>query len=197
MINKRLVLAAFLGTVLFVGGYLAWTTWISPRPAAVAQEASAVGQPDSAITPNPTIVPASLNKDGVPNQLGTLRLVKSTVGKDALKEFESLHGKAFDLLGGFKAEYESSDARATLWVGQAKDAASAQALVKEMSDKIGTGDPMFTDLNELSIQDRTIYQVSGQGQAHFFYSGNDKVIWLAADPAYAPDALHSIWSAIK
>jgi hypothetical protein len=196
--NKRLVITALLVTALFMAGYLAWSIWINPRPVAVAGDSQSAPQAAApAVTPNPTIVAATLNKDGIPEKLGTLKLGKSELGKDALKEFESLHGKAFELVGGYKADYSGSGAQATLWVGQAKDSAGAELLTKEMVDKIGQGNPIFTDLNEMSISNRTIYQVSGQGQSHFFYAVNDKIVWLAATPDYAPDALHSIWSAIK
>ncbi len=72
-----------------------------------------------------------------------------------------------------------------------------RSTLKEMADKIGAGNPMFTNLQELSIANRTLYQVEGQGQAHFFYAVNDKIVWLAADPVYAPDALRSLWSLVE
>lgn len=196
--NKRLVLTALIATALFMAGYLTWTTWISPRPAAIAQEPSAAENPATpVITPNPIIVTASVNKDGIPDQLGPLRLSRSEMGKDALKEFESLHNEDFQLLGGYKADYAGSDAQATLWVGLAKDSPTAQALVSQMALKIGAGNAMFTNLTALSIQGRTLYQVSSKDQAHFFYAANDKVIWLAATPEYAPDVLHALWGAVK
>ncbi len=197
--QKRFILTCLLATALFVGAYLAWTTWVNPRPAVNAEESASSQNVAAApaIPPNPTILPASLNQDGVPEKLGTLDLTKTELGKDALQEFAQLHGKGFDLLGGYRADYANADSQATLWVGQAKDADAAQTLLKEMADKIGAGNPMFTNLQELSIANRTLYQVEGQGQAHFFYAVNDKIVWLAADPAYAPDALHSLWSAVK
>jgi hypothetical protein len=66
-----------------------------------------------------------------------------------------------------------------------------------MADKIGSGNGMFSNLQTLDISGRTIYEVQGLGQLHFFYAANDKIVWLASDPNHAPDALHSIWGAIK
>ncbi len=194
--NKKLALTALFAAALFAAGYLAWTTWISPRPAVTAQvQPGPTAAP--AITPNPTIVTASVNKDGIPEQLGSLRLAGSEIGKDALAEFESLHNEDFKLLGGYKAVYGAAGKQATLWVGLAKDSATAQGLVSQMALKIGAGNEAFTDLGELSIQGRTLYQVYSQDQVNFFYAANDKVIWLAATPDYAPDALHSLWGAVK
>ncbi len=193
---KNLILLALLVTVLVVGGYLAWTTFVHPPAAPSA--ANAAPQDNSAGTMmQATIVPATLNKDGIPTQLGALKLTNSQLGKDALNEFAQLHGQGFDLINGYRADYANGDSKLTLWVGQAKDANAAQGMVKTMADKIGGGNPMFTDLSELSISNRTIYEVKGQGQLHFFYAVNDKIVWVATDPNNAADALHSMWSAVK
>ena len=197
--QKKFALTVLLATALFIGAYGAWTTWVNPRPAVVAEDSSAVQNvsPAPAITPSPTIVTAPLNKDGVPQKLGTLTLTKTELGQGARQEFEQMHRQGFDLLGSYRADYASADSRAPLWVGQAKDADAAQTFVKKMADKIGAGNPMFTNLQGLSIANRTLYQAEGQGQAHFFYAVNDKSVWLAVDPAAALDVLHALWRAIK
>ncbi len=191
---KRFILFALVVTMLFVGGYMAWTNWLQPRPTA---QVSAAPDDATSVAAEPTIVPVTLNKDGVPESIGSLKLVKSKLGKDALDEFAQLHGQGFDLVGGYRADYADGDRQATLWVGQAKDAAAAEQLVKEMGDKIGAGNPMFTDLQEMTISGRTLYEVKGQGQLHFFYAANDKIIWLAASAEDAPNALHSMWRVIQ
>ncbi len=193
---KKLIAGVLLVTVLFVGGYIAYTTWVAPRPttAASGQSAQTGSSADIAM---PTIVPAVLNKDGIPENLGSLKLTGSELGKDALNEFAQLHGQGFDLVNGYRGDYSDGTATATLWVGQAKDAATAQKLTQEMADKISAGNAMFTNLRSLDISDRTIYEVDGQGQLHFFYASNDKIVWLAADSNTAPDALHSIWSVVQ
>lgn len=197
-IPKKFILTVLLATGLFVGMYLAWTVWIKPRPAPITTEVVTTSRDAAPMpTPNPTIVTASVNKDGIPEKIGTLTLTKSELGKDALSEFEQLHGKGFDLLGGYRADYASENKTATLWVGQAKDSKSAQELATAMADKIGAGNAIFTNLQEMSISGRALYTVDGQGQQHFFYAQNDKIVWLAIDPALAPDALHSLWGAVK
>lgn len=189
---KKFVAVVLLVTALFIGIYTAWANW---RPVPVVVQATPVsGTPTLAL---PTIVPASVNKDGIPEKLGALALVNSELGKDALNEFAQLHGQGFDLVNGYRAEYASGESKATLWVGQAKDATAAQSMVQTMADKIAAGNPMFTDLQQLSISGRTIYEVKGQGQYHFFYATNDKIVWVATDPANAVEALHSIWGAVK
>lgn len=195
--SKRFVITILLITAIFMSVYLIWTTWVNPRPPAVAQSLpntqAAINIPRALVT----IVPASLTKEGVPAKLGALTLTQTTMGADALAEFAQLHGKGFDLVSGYRADYSGEGKPATLWVGQAKDAQSAQDMVEEMATKIGAGNAMFTDLQTLDIGGRTLFSVNGQGQQHYFYASNDKIVWIALDPSQALDALHSIWSAVK
>jgi hypothetical protein len=197
--SKNFVLTVLLGTIIFMGAYLVWTTWISPRPAVVGNDSPQSSSSSAAakITPNAniTIVPATLNKDGIPAKLGSLGLTQTMTGTEALAEFAQLHGKGFDLTGGYMAHYGKD--QALLWVGQAKDAGSAQTLLDEMAQKIGPDNAMFTNLQALNISGSTLYSAVGQGQQHFFYAVNDKIVWLAANADQAPDALHSLWSAVK
>ena len=198
--SKNFILTVLLGTIVFMGAYLVWTTWINPRPAVVVSDPSPQNSSSSAaakITPsaNITIVPATLNKDGIPAKLGSLGLTQTMTGTEALAEFAQLHGKGFDLTGGYMAHYGKD--QALLWVGQAKDAASAQKMLDEMAQKIGPDNAMFKDMQALNISGSTLYSAVGQGQQHFFYAVNDKIVWLAANADQAPDALHSLWSVVK
>ncbi len=195
--SKRFVLTILLITAIFMSVYLIWTTWVNPRPPEVAQSLpntqAAINIPRALVT----IVPASLTKEGVPAKLGALALTQTTMGADALAEFTQLHGRGFDLVSGYRASYSGDGKQATLWVGQAKDSQAAQDMVEEMATKIGAGNAMFTDLQPLDIGGRLLYSVNGQGQQHFFYAANDKIVWAAVDSSQAFDALHSLWSAVK
>ncbi len=194
--SRNFILTLLLGTALFIGVYLIWTTWIYPRPTSPPTPLLAGerrrGEVPSA---NITIVPTSLTSEGIPSNLASLALTQKMTGADALAEFAQLHGKGFDLTNGFMAHYGKD--QALLWVGQAKDDKAAADMVAQMANKIGPDNAMFKDLTPLDIGGRTLYNAAGQGQQHFFYAVNDKIVWLAADPSLAPDALHSLWSAVK
>ncbi len=194
--SRNYILTVLAISALFMAGYLVWTTWVSPRPV-VADDAVAPQSAAAQITPsaNITIVPAALNNAGVPATLSTLALTQTMTGTEALAEFAQLHGQGFDLVGGYMAHYGKD--QALLWVGQAKDSAEAQKLLDEMATKIGPNNAMFQNLTTLDISGRTLYTAVGQGQQHFFYAVNDKIVWLAASPDQAPDVLHSLWSAVK
>lgn len=172
-----------------------WTA-INPAPR-IATDSAVSSRIASQPTPNVnlTIVPAALNQQGVPASLGSLSLTRVMTGTDALDEFAQLHGKGLDVAGGYMAHYGQD--QALLWVGQAKDESSAAKLLDEMAAKIGPANAMFQDLKPLDIGGRTLYSAVGQKQQHFFYAVNDKIVWLAADPALAADILHSLWSVVR
>ncbi len=183
-------------SALFIAGFLLWTGGLNPRPA-VAGEPAAQNAAAAPLTPsaNITIVPATLNSAGVPATLGTLPLAQVITGAAALAEFAQLHGEGFDLLGGYKAQY--GQGQAVLWVAQAKNSATAQTMLDQMAAKIGPNNPVFQNLTVLDISGRTLYSAVGEGQQHFFYAVNDKLVWLPAAPEQAPDVLHSLWSAVQ
>lgn len=188
----RYFLWVLVAALAFFGVYLIWSGQsMSATPAANRNPSP------NAVPANVTIVPASLTKDGMPAKLGALSLTQSAIGASALAEFAQLHGKGFDLVGGYRADYADGNGKATLWVGQAKDASVAQAMLDAMAQKIGPNNAMFQNLQPLDISGRTLYEADGQGQKHFFYAVNDKIVWLAADPVQAADVLHSLWSAVK
>ncbi len=186
VLRKYMLIVSAIALVI-AGGIVAWYLWFpQPSPASGGTPAASI-----------TIVPAALTKEGVPEKLGALTLTKTVMGADALTELTQMHAGNFELTSGYRADYSLDGSQATLWVGQAKDAAAAQAMVDAMAEKIGAGNATFGDLQMLNISGRKLYTATGQDQQHFFYSVNDKIVWLAADPEQGADALHSMWSAVK
>ena len=191
---QRYTLLVIALVALIVSIITIWTA-INPAPITASKPTVFSGTTPGAPNASVTIVPAVLNQQGVPAQLGSLAVTRVMTGTDALAEFNQLHGQDFDLAGGYMAHYGQD--QALLWVGQTKDAAGAEVLLEQMANKIGPSNAMFKDLTSLDITGRTLYSATGQGQQHFFYAVNDKIVWLAAEPAVAADLLHSLWSAVK
>jgi hypothetical protein len=195
---KKYILAVGIIALVAIGAIVAWNIWLSPQPSAQSQGVPPTpGAGSGVLGASITIVPAPLTKEGIPAKLGSLALTKTTQGPDALSELSKMHGVTFNLTGGYRADYAGDGSQATLWVGQAKDAAAAQSMVDTMAQKIGAGNTAFTDFQTLNIGDRKLYAATGQDQQHFFYAVNDKVVWLATDPEQGADVLHSLWSAVK
>ena len=58
-----------------------------------------------------------------------------------------------------------------------------------MRDKIIEGNAPFIPLGERQVGGRTVYELEGLGQKHFYFQSCDLVIWLAADANLAEGAL--------
>ncbi len=175
-------------TVLFLFGALMTGCGNAPSAPVAAKET-----PRASVT----LAAAPLTKEGVPTKLGALALTQTKMGRDALTEFTQMHGKGFDLIGGYVAQYAGAGSAATLWVAQAKDASVAKEMTEQMAVRIGAGNAVFQNLQSLNISGRSIYQVEGMGQAHFFYAMNDKIVWVAVDAAQAFEVLHALWGAVR
>lgn len=126
----------------------------------------------------------------LPDQVAGLSLSMKMTGAEATQEFGMLHGKQFPLTSGAVGMY--GDQTATLWVGGAPFNFMAAGMVTAMRDKISEGGSPFAPIGESEDGARTIYALEGMGQKHFYFRSKNLVIWLAADPSIADEALEQI-----
>ncbi len=133
------------------------------------------------------LVSAQANTLALPQTLADLPLTNATYGPEAVTEINRLHGKEFPLTAGALGDYGADIA--TLWVSKFTSRAVAQQIVSAMRDKIAEGRSPFEPLGTRQVEARTIYELDGLGQKHFYFQSNDLVIWLAVDPAIASRAL--------
>jgi len=134
---------------------------------------------------------AVANPDAVtlPESLAGLPLASAAYGPQAVAEVNRLHRKEFPLTSGAMGMYGSDAAEATLWVtGVPLDAMAAQT-VAAMHDKIAEGNSPFRPTGEREAGRRTVYELDGMGQKHFYFQAGALVIWLAADADIAEQAL--------
>jgi hypothetical protein len=123
----------------------------------------------------------------LPDRLANLQLTTKLTGADATEEFSMLHDQHFPLTSGAVGIYGNN--RVALWVGGAPLAFMAAQLVVAMRDKIAEGNSPFTPVTERQDGARTIYALEGMGQRHYYFQSKNMVIWLAAEPALADEAL--------
>lgn len=131
-------------------------------------------------TQNPAVAP-------LPEQVAGLPLTTKLTGTDATEEFSMLHNEHFPLTSGAVGIYGNN--QVALWVGGAPLAYIATQLVIAMRDKIAEGNSPFTPVSERQDGSRTIYALEGMGQRHYYFQSKNLVIWLAAEPALADEAL--------
>lgn len=130
----------------------------------------------------------------VPERLGTLELVNSVRGAEALAQIRKLHGLDVGLTTAYIAEYASGKERVTVWVGRAESGAAATELTRRMVEGIQREGSAFSNLQRLNIEGQEVFQVDGPGGKHFFYnpwqssvydvrSPGEKVVWLTMQVA--------------
>ncbi len=116
----------------------------------------------------------------LPEQIAGLPLVRSLSGKAAIEEIHRMHGKDFALVSGAVGIY-GAQSQVTLWVsGTAKDA-HARQMVADMRARIAEGNSPFTEIGERRQGERSIYELAGLGQRHFYFQSRHLVIWLGCD----------------
>lgn len=123
----------------------------------------------------------------LPDQVANLQMTEYITGARAAAQFENLHNKQFPLTSGAIGIY--GDTQITLWVAGAPLNLLAARMVEAMEDKISQGNSPFSPIDQYADGNRTIYELEGMGQKHFYFQSNNLVIWLAADPSIADEAL--------
>jgi hypothetical protein len=61
-----------------------------------------------------------------------------------------------------------------------------------MQKRIAEGKSPFTPINEINQRNSKVYVLEGMGQKHYYFQSKNLVIWLAANPALADEALQQI-----
>lgn len=129
----------------------------------------------------------------VPPSLGGLPLTHTLQGDDALKEINRLHGKRIRSLDGFVAHYERDGKVTMLYVSRAYLGPIARWQFSRMIEGIRSGasnaEGQFTHLRAREQDGVTFYLALGLGQVHYFYRSGATLVWLAADPEVARQAL--------
>ncbi len=137
-----------------------------------------------------------LNYSGVasialPKSLAGLPLSTASYGPDAVAEITSLHQKDFSLLSGAMGMY-GAERQFTVWVARFSSSSTAAQMVNNMREKISAGSSPFSPTREQQIGARTIYELEGMGQKHFYFQSGNLVIWLAANVEVADQGFKSV-----
>ncbi len=124
----------------------------------------------------------------LPEQLAGLPLVHKAIGQQAVDEIARLHGRGFPLSSAAVGVY-GLDGEATLWVSGAPLKPMATRMLLAMRDRIAQGNSPFTPVGEHQDGPRTIYELDGMGQKHYYFQSENLVVWLAVDPPLAEAAM--------
>ena len=124
-----------------------------------------------------------------PEAVGALRLVHALRGKEALQAIDRLHGKGLAGTDGYVAHYARDGLVAMLYVSRSARSSTTGAQIEKMATGIRAGKTPFSHLKSSERNGTTVYSALGEGRIHYFYRRGANVIWLAADPPVAREAV--------
>jgi hypothetical protein len=108
-----------------------------------------------------------------------------------LGELSWMHGQEFQLNQGAVGKYGPGE-DATLYVAGTPFGFMTGRLVKAMRDKIVRSESPFTPLGERKAGSRTVYELEGMGQRHYYFRSGNLVVWVAVDEAQADGVLGDV-----
>lgn len=124
----------------------------------------------------------------LPTSLAGLPLATRTEGSAAITEIGRMHVGEFALASAAIGRYGTS-AEATLWVAELADEATALQMAESMRQSIAAGTSPFHEAGQRARPSGPIHELEGMGQTNFFYASARHVVWLAAPPPIADQAL--------
>jgi len=129
----------------------------------------------------------------LPQKLADMKLTQSIQGADAISQISQLHRMNMELQDGIVAQYEGSEAKATLWIGVVNTPKQAEQLINKMTESIQQGNnKTFGHFQQLKVKGITVYSVLGMGQIHYYYWHGNSTVWVAVDQNIAQQALNEI-----
>lgn len=79
-----------------------------------------------------------------------------------------------------------------LWVTGTPAQPLAAKMISDMETAIEKTESPFTPLGVRNINDRSVHELTGMGQNHFYFQSAALVVWLAADEPIAETALAEV-----
>lgn len=129
----------------------------------------------------------------VPRKLAGLPLTHALQGADAQREIDRLHKRRIPVRESAVAHYEGGTGVSMLYISQAYLEPLARWQLRRMVAGIRQGrqsaEGLFSHLKATDREGVTVYSALGMGQIHYFYRRGRTIVWVAADPGVARQAL--------
>jgi hypothetical protein len=124
----------------------------------------------------------------LPANVVNLDLVNHSSGQRASSEVSRLHDQDFPFTSASVGRY-GPDHSITVWVTGVPFRMMAGRMVVAMRDKIDEVETPFTPINQRQDGRRTVYELVGLGQRHFYFQSANLIVWLGVDEHLADQAL--------
>ncbi len=128
----------------------------------------------------------------LPPHILDMKLHETVTGASAREIINHLHMKNVVPEENFIGRYAGTEHHATYYLSMYHDSASANEALSEMLQAMQGGGHVFDHIRKLRIGERDIYMALGMGQAHYFFTRDDQLIWTAIDIPIAEKAISSL-----
>lgn len=132
-----------------------------------------------------TINPQAVN---LPKSIAGSEIVLKSEGWRAVDELQRLHQQDFPLSGGAVGSYGMNQ-ESKLWVSESPFQFMAKRMTRAMLNKIASVNSPFTPTGEFQDGKRTVYELDGMNQKHYYFQSGKLVIWLATDADTAEQSI--------
>lgn len=114
-------------------------------------------------------------------------------GESAAEIINHLHQKVVTPSENYVGRYEGNGHTATYYLSVYTTVDEANSELELMVENMERGGHIFDHVRKRSINDRDVWMALGMGQAHYFYTQDNRLIWLAVDVPIAEDAIQSLF----
>jgi hypothetical protein len=128
----------------------------------------------------------------LPERILDLKLSEKIKGDAATEIIDHLHMKSVAPSDNYIGRYRDNGHTATYYLSLYNDPAEAEAELHAMVSSMELGGHVFDHIRQRSVNNREIYMALGMGQAHYFYSEGNELIWLAIDIPIAETVICSL-----
>lgn len=133
----------------------------------------------------------------LPKELGILQLQQLISGDQARRIINQMHGKGVTPRNNIIGLYASDLGEATLYLSEYEEEVEASETEERMIRGIQTGYTPFSDFQQQRIEGINVSFCTGDGQAHYFFSYNTSLYWLAVDFPIAEETVRALLRTIK
>lgn len=124
----------------------------------------------------------------LPAELSGLELATAVYGAEAVGQINRLHGQEFGLSRGAVGSYGEGRV-ITLWVAGTPFAFQAPGVLEAMQRSIASGRFPYQPVGQVQVDGVQVEMLQGADSLHFYFQNGPYVVWLAADPNIAEQAL--------
>ena len=124
---------------------------------------------------------ANPHEGAAPLAIGEYRQTQVVTGPAAVSQMSRLHGKGVGVSDGYVGHYEGRGGGMVAYVAETPSEADADSLLRQMEERIGTGNQYFTGLKPVAVDGVRVLSVQSGQESHYFWAAGKKVVWIAFD----------------